>query len=168
MPFAETVVKGPAGSLMNRWSSRRIVRECSEHRCKGFRRVSGVHPVLEGALLRTVLGAGSESRRRSGYELELRLRRGPPNRSGSRLNRSGRRRSAGARHRLRMRRGRRKRPAPAGPPTPGGGCREEHDTCNPTYYDVSCAVFLAKVFLSVRFGRFTRGRLSCIDENVKL
>ena len=76
MQFAETVVKGPAGSLMNRWSSHRIVRECSVHRCKGFRRVSGVNPALEGALRRTALGAGSESRR-SGYELELRLRRGP-------------------------------------------------------------------------------------------
>ncbi len=54
-----------------------IVRECSEHRCKGFRRVSGVNLVLEGALRRTALGAGSESRRRSGDELELRLRRGP-------------------------------------------------------------------------------------------
>ena len=41
MPFAETVVKGPVGSLMNRWSSHRIVRACSEHRCKGFQRVSG-------------------------------------------------------------------------------------------------------------------------------
>ena len=76
MPFAETVVKGPVGSLMNRWSSHLIVRECSEHRCKGFRRVSGVNLVLEGALRRTAHGAGSESRR-SGYELELGFRRGP-------------------------------------------------------------------------------------------
>ena len=76
MPFAETVVKGPVGSLMNRWSSHRIVRECSVHRCKGFRRVSEVNLVLEGALRRTAHGAGSESRR-SAYELELRRRRGP-------------------------------------------------------------------------------------------
>ena len=36
MQFAETVVKGRAGSLMNRWSSHRIVRECSEHRAKDY------------------------------------------------------------------------------------------------------------------------------------
>ena len=77
MPFAEIVVKGPVGSLMNRWSSHRIVRECSEHRCKGFRRGSGVNLVFEGALGRTALGAGSKSRRRSGGELELRMLRGP-------------------------------------------------------------------------------------------
>ena len=47
MPFAETVVKGPVGSLMKRWSSHRTVRECSLHPCKGFRRVSGVNLVLE-------------------------------------------------------------------------------------------------------------------------
>ncbi len=62
---------------MNRLSSHRIVRACSEHRCKGFRRVSGVNLVFEGVLLRTAHGAGSESRRRSGGELEQRLRRGP-------------------------------------------------------------------------------------------
>ena len=77
MPFAETVVKGPAGFLMNRLSLHRIVRACSEHRCKGFRRVSGVNLVFEGALLSTDHGAGGESRRRSGDELELRLRRSP-------------------------------------------------------------------------------------------
>ena len=74
MPFAETVVKGPVGSLMNRWSSHRIVRECSEHRCKGFRRVSGVNPVLEGTPRRTALGAGrsarSAVRRRLGNRLD--------------------------------------------------------------------------------------------------
>ena len=37
---------------MNRWSSHRIVPECSEHRCKGFRRGSGVNLVFEGALRR--------------------------------------------------------------------------------------------------------------------
>ena len=62
---------------MNRLSSHRIVRACSEHRCKGFRRVSGVNLVFEGVLFRTAHGAGSESRRRSGGELEQRLRRGP-------------------------------------------------------------------------------------------
>ena len=62
---------------MNRWSSHRIARQCSEHRCKGFRRGSGVNLAFEGAPRRTALSAGSESRRRSGYELELRLRRGP-------------------------------------------------------------------------------------------
>ena len=55
---------------MNRLSSHRIVRECSEYRCKGFRRVSGVNLVLEDAFLRMAHGAGSESRRRSGGELE--------------------------------------------------------------------------------------------------
>ena len=47
MQFAETVVKGPAGSLMNRLWSHRIVRACSERRCKGFRRVSEVDLVFE-------------------------------------------------------------------------------------------------------------------------
>ena len=61
---------------MNCLSSHRIVRECSEYRGKGFRRLSGIDLALEGALLRTA-DAGSESRRRSGGELELRRRRGP-------------------------------------------------------------------------------------------
>ena len=38
---------------MNRLSSHRIVRDCSQYLCKGFRRLSGVNPVVEGALLRT-------------------------------------------------------------------------------------------------------------------
>ena len=51
MRFAENVRKGPAGSLMNAWSSHLIVRECSEYRCKGFRRVSGVNLVLPPPVL---------------------------------------------------------------------------------------------------------------------
>ena len=53
---------------MNRLSSHRIVRGCSEHRCKGFRRVSGVNLVLEGTLLRPAHGAqriAEEVRRRT-------------------------------------------------------------------------------------------------------
>ena len=84
MQFAETVVKGPAGSLTNRWSSHRpwtIPKATNAPRStpkaglqagfnvRGFRRLSGVNLVFEGALLRTAHGTGSESRRRSGYPL---------------------------------------------------------------------------------------------------
>ena len=58
MQFAENVRKGSAESLINRLLSHRIVRECPEYRCKGFRRVSGVNLVLEGALLRTAHAVG--------------------------------------------------------------------------------------------------------------
>ena len=51
LQFAEDLRKGPAGSLMNHLSSHRIVRECSEYRCKGFRRVSGVNLILPPPVL---------------------------------------------------------------------------------------------------------------------
>lgn len=44
MQFAENVREDPAGTLMNRLSSYRIVRECSEYPCKGFRRSQGLPP----------------------------------------------------------------------------------------------------------------------------
>ena len=52
---------------MNRLSSHSTV-------IKGFRRLSGVNREFQGGLLRTA-GARGGSRRRSGGELELRLRR---------------------------------------------------------------------------------------------
>ena len=135
MPFAETVVKGPVGSLMNRWSSHRTVRECSEHRCKGFRRVSGINLVLEGALRRT---PGAGSRRQVRRRTRIAAAAGPsagappaalrsPDKSGSVRAATSRMRPPKVAHALRSE----ETPAPAGSHTAADGRREERSKRGP-------------------------------------